>query len=165
MNEQQLKGFCQKALERVPIPPNKQERIRVATDFADRLYVADYLSKQNRQDFVKNELVCHFDLTDEEVGSILEKMEKKEQRINDKLQIYQFKEELKHVEIYSKDLMYEGFNFEEVKKIIEYIESDYNINNKKMLKDFILDNLCTHFELEQEEIKEIEKFCSERGIR
>ena len=43
MTEQELKDFCIQALKKVPIPQNEQECVRVATDFADRLFIADYL--------------------------------------------------------------------------------------------------------------------------
>ena len=54
MKEQKLKDFCIQALKRVPVPKDMRERVRVATDFADRLFIADYLSKENRTNFIKN---------------------------------------------------------------------------------------------------------------
>ncbi len=164
MEEQELKEFCKKALEKVLVAGDRQERFKTATEFADRLYVAGYLSEENRSDFVKNELVFHFALTEQETDTILEDMKDKEKRVNDKLQILRLKAGLKYVEIYKDNLLSKGLNLKETKKIIEYVDNEYNINDKQMLKHFILDSLCVHFELNNDEVEDIKKFCEERGI-
>lgn len=164
MEEQKLTEICVKALEKVAIVEDRKERIKTAADFADRLFIADYFSRENRTNFVKNELASYFELTDEETANILETIKNKEQRVNDKLQISKLKEGLKYVEIYENNLLFEGFNLRETKKIVDYIDNEYNINDKQILKKFILDSLCAHFELNSEEIEEIKRFCEERGI-
>ena len=162
MTEQELKDFCIQALKKVPIPQNEQECVRVATDFADRLFIADYLSKDNRANFVKNELCSHFDLKEEDVKSILNRLEEKEQRVNDKLQITKFKQALKYVPIYNEDFLFKGMNFQEAEQIIEYIEENYSIKDKQLISNFIMQDLCTHFKLSKQEIEEIKKLQKER---
>lgn len=114
--------------------------------------------------WVKNELVSHFALTEQETATILEIIKDKEQRVNDRLQILRLKASLKYVEIYKDNLLSKGFNLKETKKIIEYVDNEYNINDKQFLKHFILDSLCVHFELNNDEVEDIKKFCEERGI-
>lgn len=162
MTEQELKEFCIKALEQVPVPQNMQERVRIAKDFADRLFVADYFSKENRINFVKNELCSHFDLNEEDVKLILNSLEEKEQRVNDKLQIAKFKRALKYVPIYNDEFLFEGMNFQETDEIIKYIEENYSIKDKRLINNFVIQDLCKHFKLSKLEIEEIKKLQKER---
>ena len=53
MTEQELKEFCIKALEQVPVPKDMLERLRVAKDFADRLFIADCICQVNFDPFYK----------------------------------------------------------------------------------------------------------------
>ena len=162
MKEQELKNFCIQALKRVPVPKDMRERVRVATDFADRLFIADYLSKENRTNFIKNELCSHFDLNEEDVKLILNSLEEKEQRVNDKLQIAKFKRALKYVPIYNDDFLFEGMNFQETDEIIKYIEENYSIKDKRLINNFVIQDLCKHFKLSKQEIEEIKKLQKER---
>lgn len=155
MTEQELKKFCIQALEEVPVPQNVKERFRVATDFADRLFIANYFSKENRANFVKNELSSHFELRDEEVKAILNRLEEEEQCVNEKIQIVKFKRALKYVPIYNDEFLFQGMNLIEVKEIIKYIEENYNIKNKQLITNFIMQDLCQHFKLSKQEIEEI----------
>ena len=155
MKEQELKNFCIQALKRVPVPKDMPERIRVATDFADRLFIADYLSKENRTNFIKNELCSYFDLKDEEVNKIITSIDLKEAVIQDKLQIAKFKNALNGLQTFDYNEWFRCNNILEVKKIIRYIKDNYLFKNYDILKKFIKEDLCQHFSLTEEEKKEV----------
>lgn len=155
MKEQELKNFCIQALKRVPVPKDMRERVRVATDFADRLFIADYLSKENRTNFIKNELCSYFDLKDEEVNKIITSIELKEAVIQDKLQIAKFKNALNGLQTFDYNEWFRCNNILEVKKIIRYIKDNYLFKNYDILKKFIKEDLCQHFSLTEEEKKEV----------
>ena len=155
MKEQELKNFCIQALKRVPVPKDMPERIRVATDFADRLFIADYLSKENRTNFIKNELCSYFDLKDEEVNKIITSIDLKEAIIQDKLQIAKFKNALNGLQTFDYNEWFRCNNILEVKKIIRYIKDNYLFKNYDILKKFIKEDLCQHFSLTEEEKKEV----------
>lgn len=157
MTEQELKNFCVKALARVPIPPDKQECVRVATDFAERLYIADYFSKEDRTNFIKNELCSHFKLTDDQTNKIIRDIDFKESYIKDKLQIKNFKNALIGLLIFENDEFFKCNNILEVAKIVAYIKTNYTFNNQDIFRHFIQEDLCRHFELTQEEQQEIMK--------
>lgn len=155
MKEQELKNFCIQALKRVPVPKDMRERVRVATDFADRLFIADYLSKENRTNFIKNELCSYFDLKDEEVNKIITSIDLKEAIIQDKLQIAKFKNALNGLQTFDYNEWFRCNNILEVKKIIRYIKDNYLFKNYDILKKFIKEDLCQHFSLTEEEKKEV----------
>lgn len=155
MKEQELKDFCIQALKRVPVPKDMRERVRVATDFADRLFIADYLSKENRTNFIKNELCSYFDLKDEEVNKIITSIDLKEAIIQDKLQIAKFKTALNGLQTFDYNEWFRCNNILEVKKIIRYIKDNYLFKNYDILKKFIKEDLCQHFSLTEEEKKEV----------
>lgn len=155
MKEQELKNFCIQALKRVPVPKDMRERVRVATDFADRLFIADYLSKENRTNFIKNELCSYFDLKDEEVNKIITSIDLKEAVIQDKLQIAKFKNALNGLQTFDYNEWFRCNNILEVKKIIRYIKDNYLFKNYDILKKFIKEDLCQHFSLTEEEKKEV----------
>ena len=155
MKEQELKNFCIQALKRVPVPKDMRERVRVATDFADRLFIVDYLSKENRTNFIKNELCSYFDLKDEEVNKIITSIELKEAVIQDKLQIAKFKNALNGLQTFDYNEWFRCNNILEVKKIIRYIKDNYLFKNYDILKKFIKEDLCQHFSLTEEEKKEV----------
>lgn len=155
MKEQELKNFCIQALKRVPVPKDMRERVRVATDFADRLFIVDYLSKENRTNFIKNELCSYFDLKDEEVNKIITSIDLKEAVIQDKLQIAKFKNALNGLQTFDYNEWFRCNNILEVKKIIRYIKDNYLFKNYDILKKFIKEDLCQHFSLTEEEKKEV----------
>jgi len=155
MTEQELKKFCVKALNRVPIAENKQERVKIAKDFADRLFIANYFSKEIRQDFIKKELCLYFGLTSNEVAEIIYDIERKEAQIQDKIHISEFKRALQELPIFGKESFFRCNNILEVKKIIKYIKDNYNFNNQDILKKFIQEDLVKHFELTEEESKKV----------
>lgn len=156
MTEQELKERCTEVLKTVPLPSNEQERIRVATDFAERLFIADYFSKENRTNFTKNELCSYFELTSEKAEKIIEMIDAKENLIKEKLQISKFKDVLHKVKVYDEDnIFFRGNNILEVKKIVEYIQTNYTFTNKEIFKTFVKDDLCHYFSLTDEEVKEI----------
>ena len=157
MKEQELKNFCIQALKRVPVPKDMPERVRVATDFADRLFIADYLSKENRTNFIKNELCSYFDLKDEEVNKIITSIDLKEAIIQDKLQIAKFKNALNGLQTFDYNEWFRCNNILEVKKIIEYIKANYTFTNYDIFKGFVKKDLCKHFSLTDEEQKEVMK--------
>lgn len=155
MKEQELKNFCIQALKRVPVPKDMPERIRVATDFADRLFIADYLSKENRTNFIKNELCSYFNLKEKEVNKIITSIDLKEAIIQDKLQIAKFKNALNGLQTFDYNEWFRCNNILEVKKIIEYIRTNYTFTNYDIFKSFVKEDLCQHFSLTEEEKKEV----------
>ena len=155
MKEQELKNFCIQALKRVPVPKDMRERVRVATDFADRLFIADYLSKENRTNFIKNELCSYFNLKEKEVNKIITSIDLKEAIIQDKLQIAKFKNALNGLQTFDYNEWFRCNNILEVKKIIRYIKDNYLFKNYDILKKFIKEDLCQHFSLTEEEKKEV----------
>lgn len=155
MKEQKLKDFCIQALKKVPVPKDMRERVRVATDFADRLFIADYLSKENRTNFIKNELCSYFDLKEEEVNKIITSIDLKEAIIQDKLQIAKFKNALNGLQTFDYNEWFRCNNILEVKKIIEYIRTNYTFTNYDIFKSFVKKDLCQHFSLTEEEKKEV----------
>lgn len=157
MEEQELRDFCIQALKKIPIPQNEQKRAIIAKDFADRLFITNYFSKENRTNFIKNELCSHFKLTDEQTSKIIKEIDFKEAVIQDKLQIKKFKGALKELSIFEYNSFFRCNNISEVKKIVEYIRINYTFNNQDMLKEFIRKDLCKHFELTDEEQKEVMK--------
>lgn len=155
MTEQELKEKCMKILKTVLPPSNEQECVRIATDFAERLFIADYFSKENRTNFIKKELCSYFNLTEEQTNKIIERLDLKEAEIQDKLQIQKFKCALKELPIFEDEEFFRCNNILEVKKIVEYIKSNYTFYNQNILKSFIQNDLCSYFQLTQEERKEI----------
>ena len=155
MKEQELKNFCIQALKRVPVPKDMPERVRVATDFADRLFIADYLSKENRTNFIKNELCSYFNLKEEEVNKIITIIDLKEAIIQDKLQIAKFKNALNGLQTFDYNEWFRCNNILEVKKIIEYIRTNYTFTNYDIFKSFVKEDLYQHFSLIEEEKKEL----------
>ena len=156
MTEQELKERCIEVLKTVPLLSNEQERIRVATDFAERLFIADYFSKENRTNFIKNELCSYFELTTEKAEKINEMIDTKENLIKEMLQISKFKDVLHKVKVYDEDnIFFRGNNILEVKKIVEYIQTNYTFTNQEIFKIFVKDDLCHYFSLTADEVKEV----------
>lgn len=59
MIDQKIKEICTQALSRVPAAENPLERLKLAFEFADKLYISNYLSSENKRKIIKKEL-CSF---------------------------------------------------------------------------------------------------------
>lgn len=131
-----------------------ESRFVMAKEVMDRLFVSNYLNFEEMMDFIKNELTSMLSLSVEQTQIILKQFEEKYQMINDKLEIAKLKLILEETPIYESDELH-CFNLIEVKKIVRYIINNNLIANKQILQDFVINDLSTHFKLNEENKKEV----------
>ncbi len=131
-----------------------ESRFVMAKEIIDRLFISSYFKFEEMTNFVKNELTSIFSLSEEQTQIILKQFEEKYQMINDKLKIAKLKLILEETPIYEVDELH-CFNLIEVKKIVRYIINNNLIASKQILQDFVINDLSTHFKLDEENKKEI----------
>ena len=127
-----------------------ENRFVVAKELIDRLFIADYFSFDEMDNFIKNELTSIFNLTEQETETILKEYEDKEKVINDKLKIAQLKKSLQDIPIYEQELL-KCLNLVEVENIVDYIVNNIEIYNKQILNDFVMIDLVQYFRITDEE--------------
>ena len=133
-----------------------ENRLVVAKDIIDRLFISNYFTNDKMANLIKNELASIFGLTEEQVIILLKEYEEKCKLVNDKIQIERLKRSLQDIPIYENEHL-KSLNLVEVKKIVKYILENITIYNKHFLQEFVLNDLCNHFLLGEEDKRQIEE--------
>ncbi|MCI8290905.1 MAG: hypothetical protein HFJ25_01425 [Clostridia bacterium] len=132
-----------------------ENRFVVAQDIIDRLFISNYFSVDDMANFIKNELASIFSLSSIETELLLQEYEGKQKIMHDKLEIVKLKESLEDIPVYQEPI--KCLNFPQVQKIVQYIINNEIIYNKQLFIDFVLNDLSNHFELDEEEKKELQE--------
>lgn len=132
-----------------------ENRFVVAQDIIDRLFISNYFSVDDMANFIKNELASIFSLSSIETELLLQEYEGKQKIMHDKLEMVKLKESLEDIPVYQEPI--KCLNFPQVQKIVQYIINNEIIYNKQLFIDFVLNDLSNHFELDEEEKKELQE--------
>ncbi len=137
-----------------------ENRLIMAQEIVDRLFISNYFSVDDMTNLIKNELTSIFNLSSPETELLLKEYDNKQKLIHDKLEIVKLKESLEDIPVYAEPI--KCLNFPQVQKIVQYIINNETIYNRQLLIDFVLNDLSNYFELDEEETKELQEVINDK---
>lgn len=131
-----------------------ENRLVVAQNIIDRLFISNCVSVAEMINLIKNELTVTLDLSEQETEKLLKEYEITRTIVDDKLKIAQLKQTLSKIKDVDSTItkLIRKTEIEEISKSL--IDSKF-ICSQELLHYFIMKDLCNHFKLNYEEKKEI----------
>lgn len=133
-----------------------ENRLVVAQNIIDRLFISNCVSKTEMTNLIKNELTITLNLSEQETETLLKQYETTKTIVDDKLKIAQLKQALSKIKDVDSTFtkLIRKTEIEEISKNL--IDSKF-ICSQEVLHYFIMKDLCNHFKLSYEEKKDIYK--------
>lgn len=131
-------------------------RLVVAQNIIDRLFVSNYISVAEMTDIIKNELTVILDLSEQETETLLKQYETTKSIVDDKLKVAQLKQALSKIKNVD-DTFTKLIRKTEIAEISKNLIDSKFISSQELLHYFIMKDLCNHFKLSYDEKEEIYK--------
>jgi len=131
-----------------------ENRLVVAQNIIDRLFISNCVSVAEMTNIIKNELSTTLNLSAPETENLLKQYKTTRAIVDDKLKIAQMKQALFNVKSVD-DPFTKLIRKSEIEEISKYLIDSKFINSQELLHYFIMKDLCNHFKLSYEEKKEI----------
>lgn len=143
-------------LATLQVTQGDENRLCVAQNIIDRLFISNCVSADEMTNLIKNELTVTLNLSEQEKETLLEGYKTKKSIVDDRLKIAKLKQALSKIKNVESTFtkMTRKMEIEEISK--KLIESNF-IYSQELLHYFIMRDLCDHFKLSYEEKKEIYK--------
>lgn len=139
-----------------PATQGDKNRLVVAQNIIDRLFISNCVSMAEMTNIIKNELTAILDLSEQETETLLKKYETTKTIVDDKLKIAQLKQALSKIKDVDSTFT-KLIRITEIKEISKSLIDSNFISSQELLHYFIMKDLCNHFKLSYEEKKEIYK--------
>lgn len=133
-----------------------KNRLAVAKNIIDRLFISNCISETQMTNLIKNELTTILKLSEQETEKLLERYKTTKAMVDDKLKIAQFKQALAKIKNVDNSIIKMTRKLE-IEQISKYLIDSNFISSQELLHNFIMKDLCNHFKLTYEEKKEIYK--------
>lgn len=143
-------------LATLKVTQGDKNRLVVAQNIIDRLFISNCISVAEMTNLIKNELTVILDLSEQETETLLKQYETTKTIVDDKLKIAQLKQvlsKIKNVDSTFTKLIRKT----EISEISKSLIDSKFICNQELLHYFIMRDLCNHFKLSYDEKKEIYK--------
>ena len=133
-----------------------KNRLEVAQNIIDRLFISNCVSVVEMTNIIKNELTVTLNLSEQETETLLKQYETTRTIVDDNLKIGKLKQILSKIKDVDSTItrMIRKSEMEELSKFLVYSNFIYN---QKLLYYFIINDLCNHFKLTYEERLEISR--------
>lgn len=139
-----------------PATQGDENRLVVAQNIIDRLFISNCVSVAEMTNLIKNELTVILDLSEQETETLLKQYETTKTIVDDKLKIAQLKQALSKIKNVD-DTFTKLIRKTEIAEISKNLIDSKFISSQELLHYFIMRDLCNHFKLSCEEKKEIYK--------
>lgn len=133
-----------------------QNRLVVAKNIIDRLFISNCVSMSEMTNIIKNELTAILDLSEQETETLLKQYETTKTIVDDKLKIAQLKQALSKIKDVDSTFT-KLIRTTEIKEISKSLIASKFISSQELLHYFIMKDLCNHFKLSYDEKEEIYK--------
>lgn len=133
-----------------------ENRLVVARNIIDRLFISNCVSVAGMTNIIKNELASTLNLSEQETETLLKQYKTTKSIVDDKLKIAQLKQALSKIKNVDSTFT-KLIRKEEVAEISKKLINSKFISSQELLHYFIMRDLCNHFKLSYEEKKEIYK--------
>lgn len=130
--------------------PDDGNRLVVAQNIIDRLFISNCVTVAKMTNLIKNELTVTLDLSEQETETLLKQYETTRTIVEDKLKISQLKQTLSKVKDVDSTIT-RIIRKSEIEELSKYLVDVNFISNQKLLYNFIINDLCNHFKLTYEE--------------
>lgn len=133
-----------------------ENRLVVAQNIIDRLFISNCITVADMTDLIKNELTVTLNLSEQETEELIKQYKKTRTIVDDKLKISKLKQTLSKInDGYST--ITRMIRKSEIEGLSKYLIDRNFISNEKLLYYFIITDLCNHFKLTYEEKLEISR--------
>ena len=133
-----------------------ENRLVVAQNIIDRLFISNCITVADMTDLIKNELTVILNLSEQETEELIKQYKKTRTIVDDKLKISKLKQTLSKInDGYST--ITRMIRKSEIEGLSKYLIDRNFISNEKLLYYFIITDLCNHFKLTYEERLEISR--------
>lgn len=132
-----------------------ENRLVVAQNIIDRLFISNCVSVAEMTDIIKNELSTILNLSGQEKEILLSQYEKTRLIVEDRLKIARLKQALTSIKFNENNKIIELTRKFEVEGISKNLIYSNFISSQELLHYFIMRDLCNHFKLSYEEKKEL----------
>lgn len=136
--------------------PDGGNRLVVAQNIIDRLFISNCVSVVEMTNIIKNELTVTLNLSEQETETLLKQYETTRTIVEDKLKISQLRQTLSKVKDVDSTIT-RIIRKPEIEELSKYLVDSNFISNQKLLYNFIINDLCNHFKLTYEEKLEISR--------
>lgn len=139
-----------------PATRGDENRLVVAKNIIDRLFISNCISVAEMTNLIKNELTVTLNLSEQETETLLKQYEETRTIVDDKLKIAQLKQSLYKIKNDDSTIT-KMIKKSEIEELSKYLIDMNFISNQELLYYFIINDLCNHFKLTYEEKLEISK--------
>lgn len=136
------------------VTPDDENRLVVAQNIIDRLFISNCITVAEMTNLIKNELTVTLNLSEQETETLLKQYEITRIMVEDKLKISKLKQTLFKVKDVDAKIT-RMIRKPEIEELNKYLVDSNFISNQKLLYNFIINDLCNHFKLTYEEKLEI----------
>lgn len=136
------------------VTPDDENRLVVAQNIIDRLFISNCITVAEMTNLIKNELTVTLNLSEQETETLLKQYEITRIMVEDKLKISKLKQTLFKVKDVDTKIT-RMIRKPEIEELNKYLVDSNFISNQKLLYNFIINDLCNHFKLTYEEKLEI----------
>ena len=136
--------------------PDDGNRLVVAQNIIDRLFISNCVTVAEMTNLIKNELTVTLNLSEQETETLLKQYETTRTIVEDKLKISQLRQTLSKVKDVDTTIT-RMIRKSEIEELSKYLVDVNFISNQKILYNFIINDLCNHFKLTYEEELEISR--------
>lgn len=138
------------------VTPDDENRLVVAQNIIDRLFISNCITVAEMTNLIKNELTVTLNLSEQETETLLKQYEITRIMVEDKLKISKLKQTLFKVKDVDTKIT-RMIRKPEIEELSKYLVDSNFISNQKLLYNFIINDLCNHFKLTYEEKSEISR--------
>lgn len=138
------------------VTPDDENRLVVAQNIIDRLFISNCITVAEMTNLIKNELTVTLNLSEQETETLLKQYEITRIMVEDKLKISQLRQTLSKVKDVDTTIT-RMIRKSEIEELSKYLVDVNFISNQKILYNFIINDLCNHFKLTYEEKLEISR--------
>lgn len=138
------------------VTPDDENRLVVAQNIIDRLFISNCVTVAEMTNLIKNELTVTLNLSEQETEELIKQYKKTRTIVDDKLKISKLKQTLSKIKNVDSTIT-RMIRKSEIEGLSKYLIDSNFISNEKLLYYFIITDLCNHFKLTYEEKLEISR--------